>query len=218
MKKIHFVLVAVALSIFLLSACTAFKPKPEEVFRGVIKSVGANEITILPDNHEKPQLLIIAEKDCQISFIPQEGLRVQVVGYSEEKKEERIHAKSIRLLERDSSEKEVPNPIDRILFVDSSTAQYILHHEANVKVIDIRSEKEFKKAHLKEAIRFSPETFVQDVKNYKKIKKNDILLICSSDRQQSAKAARKLKDNGYSAVYDIGGPSDFMGGLDSCER
>ncbi|WOD42482.1 rhodanese-like domain-containing protein [Hwangdonia lutea] len=74
----------------------------------------------------------------------------------------------------------------------------------NVQLIDVRTPKEFKEGHIKDAqnIDFLSSTFTEDIKTLDKEK--PIIVYCRSGRR-SANSTKKLQEAGFTEIYDLEG-------------
>ena len=73
--------------------------------------------------------------------------------------------------------------------------------EGNTIIIDVRSKKEYKKRHMKNAINI-PYNNIDSIIN--DVSKDSIVVIYAEDKKVSKKATNKVIDLGYSLVYDLG--------------
>ena len=73
--------------------------------------------------------------------------------------------------------------------------------EGNTKVIDVRTEDEYKKNHYKNAINIPYEN-IDNIINI--VSKDEIVIVYSSDKNSSKRACERIIDMGYSLVYDLG--------------
>jgi len=92
---------------------------------------------------------------------------------------------------------------DGIKLITAAEMKSILELE-NVKLIDVRTPKEYKEDHIFSAqnIDFMSPTFDDDIT---KLDKNEpVILYCKSGRR-SAKCAKKMKKAGFKKIYDLEG-------------
>jgi phage shock protein E len=75
--------------------------------------------------------------------------------------------------------------------------------ERGARLVDVRSPDEFQAGHLPRAVNIPVQDLAQRIAELEP-KDGAIVLYCHSGRR-SAEAARKLREAGYSAVYDLGG-------------
>lgn len=76
-----------------------------------------------------------------------------------------------------------------------------LMREGNTIIIDVRSKKEYKKKHIKNAINIPYKEIDTIINN---VSKDSIVVIYASSDKISKKASLKVIDLGYSLVYDLG--------------
>lgn len=74
-------------------------------------------------------------------------------------------------------------------------------------VLDVRTQEEFDQGHIPGAVCLPNEFIVEDMP-FPFAKDTELLLYCRSGRR-SAEAAKKLRDLGFSNVYDFGGIIDW---------
>lgn len=70
------------------------------------------------------------------------------------------------------------------------------------KIIDVRSEGEYKTGHIKGSTNIPLQ---QLERNLSKLKKNEVLITCCASGMRSSEALRILKSKGYDHVYNGGG-------------
>ncbi len=76
------------------------------------------------------------------------------------------------------------------------------------EIIDVRSSREYKESHIKGSINIPEYEIDENFKNIVKNKDKPIVVYCSSGFR-STRAYKKLRDMGYSNVYNL------YGGLDN---
>jgi len=74
----------------------------------------------------------------------------------------------------------------------------------DAKVIDLRTQKEFEKGHIIDAINISADQLSGQLDKLKKHKENGIIFCCTTGAV-SAKEARKLMNEGYEKVFSLKG-------------
>ena len=74
----------------------------------------------------------------------------------------------------------------------------------NAKVLDLRTQKEFEKGHIIDAINISADQVPGQLDKLKKYKKNGVILCCATGFV-SSKTARKLMNEGYEKVFSLKG-------------
>ncbi|MAS82462.1 MAG: hypothetical protein CMF45_07220 [Legionellales bacterium] len=74
----------------------------------------------------------------------------------------------------------------------------------NAKVLDLRTQKEFEKGHIIDAINISADQVPGQLDKLKKYKKNGVILCCATG-SVSSKTARKLMNEGYEKVFSLKG-------------
>ena len=79
---------------------------------------------------------------------------------------------------------------------------------AGAEIIDVRNSREYKESHIEGSINIPEYEINENFKNIVRNKDKPIVVYCSSGFR-STRAYRKLKDMGYSNVYNL------YGGLDN---
>ena len=79
-----------------------------------------------------------------------------------------------------------------------------LINRENAKVLDLRTQKEFEKGHIIDAINISIDQASEHFDELKKYKKNGVIFCCASG-SVSIKRARKLMNEGYEKVFSLKG-------------
>ena len=74
----------------------------------------------------------------------------------------------------------------------------------NAKVLDLRTQKEFEKGHIIDAINISVDQVSGQLDKLKKYKKNGVILCCATG-SVSSKTARMLMNEGYEKVFSLKG-------------
>lgn len=74
----------------------------------------------------------------------------------------------------------------------------------NAKVLDLRTQKEFEKGHIIDAINISADQVPGQLDKLKKYQKNGVILCCATG-SVSSKTARKLMNEGYEKVFSLKG-------------
>lgn len=87
-------------------------------------------------------------------------------------------------------------------------AKEMLSRNADIILLDVRTEDEYKEKHIEGAILIPDYEIASRAKSELPDKDAVILLYCRSGRR-SANAAKELNDMGYSNVYDFGGILDW---------
>lgn len=78
-------------------------------------------------------------------------------------------------------------------------------------LIDVRTPKEYKDGHVPGAINRP----VEDINSWKdSIEKEQAIYLYCRSGNRSGQAAKTLKNNGYSKVYDLGGIGEYDGTLE----
>lgn len=80
----------------------------------------------------------------------------------------------------------------------------MLINRQDAVVVDIREKKEFDEGHVVDAINIPLAKLKQRVTELKKYKDKPVIVVCKLG-QQSADAARTLKEEGYTQVYRMSG-------------
>lgn len=80
----------------------------------------------------------------------------------------------------------------------------MLINRQDAVVVDIREKKEFDEGHIVDAINIPLAKLKQRVTELKKFKDKPVIVVCKLG-QQSADAARTLKEEGHNQVYRLSG-------------
>lgn len=88
------------------------------------------------------------------------------------------------------------------LMLPEDVTRLINHDDA--KVIDLRSQAEFEKGHILDAINISADQLAGELDKLKQYKDNGIIFCCATG-SVAAKEARKLMNEGYEKVYSLKG-------------
>ena len=75
--------------------------------------------------------------------------------------------------------------------------------ENNAKIIDVRSQGEYRNGHIKGAINIPLESITTGVKNHKISKETPIIVYCASGARSSS-AKRFLQKDGFTSVFNGG--------------
>ena len=92
--------------------------------------------------------------------------------------------------------------------ISSEEAKRIMENEENYIILDVRTEEEYKKGHIPEAINIPNEEITLETTNNLTDKDQLILVYCRSGNR-SKEASKKLVELGYTNVYDFGGINDW---------
>ena len=79
-----------------------------------------------------------------------------------------------------------------------------LINREDAKVVDLRTQKDFEKGHIIDAINISADQLSGQLDKLKKHKENGIIFCCASG-SVSTKEARKLMNEGYEKVFSLKG-------------
>ena len=109
-----------------------------------------------------------------------------------------IHALGIHNIEPD---KEKETDYKRI---EQREAKDIIDSDAEIIILDVRTQDEYSIGHIKDAVCFPVETIDMSFTEKYPYKDARFLIYCRSGRRSEA-AARKLLDMGYTDVLDFGG-------------
>lgn len=89
--------------------------------------------------------------------------------------------------------------------ISASALKDLLNQKSNLKLVDVRTSKEFKQGHLPKALNidvFNPD-FVNKCKS--KLKSTDTLILYCRSGQRSMNAAKKLEKSGFESLYNLKG-------------
>lgn len=89
--------------------------------------------------------------------------------------------------------------------ISALTLKQLLQEDSSLKVIDVRTSREFKQGHLPKAVNidvFRP-NFVENCLS--KLKPSDDLVLYCRSGQRSMNAAKKLEKAGFEALYNLKG-------------
>ena len=86
-------------------------------------------------------------------------------------------------------------------------AKQRMDENSEAVVLDVRTQEEFDQGHIPGAVCL-PNEFIAADMPFPFTKDTELLLYCRSGRR-SAEAAKKLRDMGFSNVYDFGGSIDW---------
>jgi rhodanese-related sulfurtransferase len=90
----------------------------------------------------------------------------------------------------------------RKLFSTGASADFAELMAEGAQIIDVRTKGEFQGGHLKRAVNIPLQQLQQQMG---KIRKDSPVIVCCASGARSAAAARLLKSNGFSEVYNGGG-------------
>ena len=83
-----------------------------------------------------------------------------------------------------------------------------MENEENYIILDVRTEEEYKKSHIPEAINIPNEEITIETTN-KLTDKDQLILVYCRSGNRSKEASKKLVKLGYTNVYDFGGINDW---------
>lgn len=95
----------------------------------------------------------------------------------------------------------------KVIKISAQEAKTMMDEE-EVIVVDVRTEEEFKEAHIEGAIRLTLDTIEEKAKEVLPAKEAKYLVYCRSGNR-SATASELLKTMGYENIYDFGGIVDW---------
>jgi len=93
--------------------------------------------------------------------------------------------------------------------IDTKEAIYLIEHDNNVTVLDVRSIEEYKEGHLRNATLIPLPALAQNLGMLKQDKKKKILVYCRTG-SRSVSASRILEDHGFHPINIKGGILAFM--------
>ena len=95
-------------------------------------------------------------------------------------------------------------------FMSSADAYELITSEADVIILDVRSESEFLEEHIEGSVLLPVDEIADRAEDVLTNKDAVILVICRSGNR-SQTASQELADLGYTNVYDIGGIMSWPG-------
>ena len=84
--------------------------------------------------------------------------------------------------------------------ITASEVNRMIENNDEFILVDVRTKAEYDSEHIKGAINIS----LDEIESTTTLKKDSKIVVYCQSGNRSAKAARKLVDNGYSDVYDLG--------------
>lgn len=109
--------------------------------------------------------------------------------------------------------KEVSDDSTPILRDSASLSAYLSENDTAI-LLDVRSPGEYESGHIPNAILFPVEEIAQRAEEVLKDKEAPIIVYCHSGHR-SAKAAKILRNAGYTTVIDFGSIKNWNGSLDT---
>lgn len=103
-----------------------------------------------------------------------------------------------------------PAPASSTTVADLSPASYVSEYSESNKphyLLDVRTPEEFASGHLANAANISVETLAD---NLASVPKDVPVVVYCRSGNRSAQAAQILAQNGYTAIYDLGGIIDWQ--------
>lgn len=94
---------------------------------------------------------------------------------------------------------------DEVITCDEKDA--ILESDPEARLIDVRTEEEYKESHLDNAINISIDD-IENIQDISSIKSDSPIIVYCASGNRSARAVKELKNLGYTNVYDLGGISN----------
>ena len=94
--------------------------------------------------------------------------------------------------------------------ISMSEAMEIMESQENYIILDVRTEEEFNRGHIPEAVCI-PNEVIEEKAEEKLPDKEQLLLVYCRSGNRSKQASRKLAKLGYTKVYEFGGIKDWPG-------
>jgi len=89
--------------------------------------------------------------------------------------------------------------------ISANSLKQLLESDANVKLLDVRTPKEYKQAHISKSTNIDvfSSNFVSKCES--KLNKEDTLVLYCRSGQRSSNAAKKLEKAGFTSLYNLKG-------------
>lgn len=97
-----------------------------------------------------------------------------------------------------------------VVKISSQKAKEIIDSEEDVVILDVRTEEEFNSGHIKDAVLVPVDDIQGKIQEVIENKNSKIMIYCRSGNR-SATAAQKMKELGYTNIYDFGGINTWKG-------
>lgn len=97
---------------------------------------------------------------------------------------------------------------DGVITCDEKDA--ILESDSKARLIDVRTEEEYKESHLDNAINISIDD-IEDIKNVSSIESDSPIIVYCASGNRSARAVKELTNLGYTNIYDLGSINNCTG-------
>lgn len=98
-------------------------------------------------------------------------------------------------------EKVSEETVIEVLPITQSEVNTMLTSEENFTLVDVRTKSEYDSGHIKGALNIP----LNEIESTTLLKKDSKIVVYCQSGARSAEAAKKLVDNGYLYVYDMGG-------------
>lgn len=89
------------------------------------------------------------------------------------------------------------------MLVSVKEAIEMMHTSPDCQIVDVRTKEEFDAGHIEDAINV-PNEIIEGKQPYELPDKNQVLILCCRSGSRSKEAVEKLRNLGYTNVYDIG--------------
>jgi len=89
--------------------------------------------------------------------------------------------------------------------ISADSLQRLLQSKANIKVLDVRTAREFSQGHISKSLNVDvfSSNFVSQCQS--KLNPEDKIVLCCRSGQRSFNAARKLEKAGFNSLYNLKG-------------
>lgn len=107
---------------------------------------------------------------------------------------------------------EVINDKGTFTKISAQDAKKIMDEEKNIIILDVRTEDEYSSGHIENSILISVDDIKSKAESILKEKDQKILIYCRTGNRSNV-ALKKLKEMGYTNLYDFGGINSWEYGL-----
>ena len=106
---------------------------------------------------------------------------------------------------------------DKFKHIDKDEAMKIVATEKNIVILDVRTQEEYDRKHIKNAVLLPIEEIRKGNFSEKLPDKNQKILVYCRTGRRSEDSAKILSENGYRNICDIGGLKDWEGEVEGSE-
>jgi len=96
--------------------------------------------------------------------------------------------------------------------ISAQDAKKIMDEEKNIVILDVRTEEEYSSGHIENSVLISVDDLKDKAESILKDKDQKILIYCRTGNRSNT-ALKKLKEMGYTNLYDFGGINSWEYGL-----